>query len=157
MTRKRIVKIHVVATAVAMVTILSFFTASLYAETVGDTALILATKIAILYALPLMIFAMPTLALTGNILAGKRQSPLVRIKQRRMKAVAINGMILVALAVFLFTRAHGGRIDPVFLSAQAVELLLGAINLLLLGLNVKDGLRLSGKVERSSKPFTYLN
>lgn len=148
MKRTSIIKVHIVATVVAMITIFSFFTASLYAELVNDEALIVATKTVIFYCLPLMIFAMPTLAFTGNLLAGSSRSALIKTKRRRMKIIAINGLMLVTLAVFLFIRARSGQLDSLFLSAQCLELLLGVVNFVLLSLNARVGWVLSGRIKK---------
>ena len=145
MKRTKVLTAHLVATAVALLTIFSFFTASLYAEWVGEARLIVATKTAILYGLPLMMVAMPTLAITGNALAGNRSSSLIQRKRQRMKVVVINGVTLIMLAFFLFWRAQAGQLDAWFNVAQGLELLLGATNFTLLGLNVGTGRMLSGK------------
>ena len=146
MKRKNLVSIHMVATAVATVTILIFFTLSLATELHGDEELIKSVKTAILRALPILLFAMPALAISGNKLAGASRSVLVRQKQQRMKMTMINGIILASLAVFLYYRANYQTIDNVFLYAQVAELFFGLFNLILIGLNIKAGLKLSGRM-----------
>ena len=66
---------------------------------------------------------------------------------KRMPFIAANGLlILVPAAIFLDQWASAGAFDTKFYLVQAVELLAGAVNLTLMGLNMRDGLRLSGHV-----------
>mgnify|MGYP003402904894 FL=1 len=148
MKRKTVVRIHLVATIIAVVTIATFFTISLIAEIRGDQVFIKAIKALILYALPLMIFAMPCLAITGNKLAGKSKNALVEIKKKRMKFVMLNGIILVSLAIFLYYRSHFQSIDGVFLTFQIAEFVFGLTNLSMIILNARNGMQLSGKLKR---------
>jgi hypothetical protein len=62
-----------------------------------------------------------------------------------MPVIAGNGLlILVPAAIVLDRWAAAGVFDARFYVVQAVELLAGGTNLTLMGLNVRDGLRLSG-------------
>jgi hypothetical protein len=68
-----------------------------------------------------------------------------------MPFIAANGLlILVPAAVFLALRAQAGLLDGVFYGVQAVELAAGAANLTLIGLNIRDGLRL-GRLRRGAR------
>lgn len=145
MKRKTIVHVHVGATIVAMLTILTFFSLSLFAEIQGEVQFIKQVKAFILYALPVMIITMPVLKITGDKLAGKAKNSIILVKQKRMKGMIINGMGLILLAVFLYCRSHFYPLDKVFLLAQMVEFILGLGNLTLLILNAKGGMQLSGK------------
>lgn len=144
--RKTLIKIHVIATTVAIITIGTFFITSLIAELRGDEAVIRTVKTGILYALPLLLLAMPALAVTGKRLSGHSKHPDILKKQRRMKFIMFNGLILISLAVFLFYRANYVQIDLIFLYAQLAEFLFGLVNLTLIGLNVRTGLKLSGRL-----------
>jgi hypothetical protein len=93
---------------------------------------------------------MPALGATGNILAGKSQNPIVLAKKRRMRFVFVNGLTLISLACFLYYRSHYQTIDGVFLAAQIAEFVLGLTNLTLIGLNIKSGFQLSGRLKRNS-------
>lgn len=148
MKRKTLVNIHVAATIIAILTISSFFMASLIAELSGSVTLIKTVKETILLALPLMVIAMPTVALSGNRLAGKSQHPIVVAKQKRMRFIAINGVCLIGLACFLYYRSHYQTIDGIFLTAQIAEFALGLTNLVLIGLNTRSGFQLSGRLKR---------
>ena len=63
-----------------------------------------------------------------------------------MPFVAANGIvILIPAALFLAWKADSYAFDAAFYAVQVVELVAGAVNLALLGLNVRDGLRLTGR------------
>ncbi len=146
MKRKTLLRIHVFATALAVLMISSFFLSSLLAELSGDADIIKTVKRTILQTLPLMFIAMPALAITGNRLAGNSKHPQVREKKNRMKVVVINGMILTGLAGFLYYQSHFRSIDSIFLVAQICEFVFGLGNLTVIGLNIRAGLILSGRL-----------
>lgn len=154
MKRKTIVKAHIISTSIAVVTIGCFFSFSLVAEIMGNQEFIKQIKIGVLYGLPVLLVAMPMLAMTGKKLAGNSKSTIVATKMKRMKFVAFNGVILISLAIYLYFRAVNNNIDSTFLGVQIIELLFGAINLTLLGLNIKAGMKLSGRIKRSTAPST---
>ena len=150
MKRKTILKAHIIATSIAILTIGCFFSFSLIAEIKGSQEFIKQVKTGILYCLPVLLFVMPMLGITGKKLAGKSKSPIVATKMKRMKFVALNGIILSSLAVYLYLRAINDNIDSTFLYVQILELLFGAVNLTLIGLNIKAGMKLSGRIKRNS-------
>lgn len=151
MKRKNLVTVHLIATIVAVLTISTFFTISMIAEIRGDEDFIRSVKTFILYALPIMILAMPALKLTGDKLAGKSKSPLIAVKAKRMKLVMMNGIILVSLAIFLYYRSNFQQIDGIFLTAQIAEFAFGLFNLSLIFMNAKAGMQLSGKLKPVKK------
>ncbi|MBD2757456.1 hypothetical protein [Spirosoma validum] len=148
MKRKTLIKIHIAATLVAILTIGSFLTASLVAELSGSETVIKNIKEAILFALPLLLVAMPAVALSGNKLAGKSNHPIVLAKQKRMRFITLNGLCLIGLAFFLYYRSHYQAIDGIFFITQIAEFGLGLTNLVLLGLNSRSGVQLSGRFKR---------
>ena len=79
-----------------------------------------------------------------------RKGMLAARKKKRMPFIAMNGLlILMPSAVFLASRANQGVYDGWFYGIQAIELIAGAINLCLMGLNIRDGFRMSGRFRRS--------
>jgi hypothetical protein len=148
MKRKTIVKIHVIVTVIATLTIVTFFISSLVAEINGNEAFIREVKEMILFSLPIMLIAMPALGITGNKLAGKSRNPIILTKRKRMRLVFVNGIALMALACFLYYRSHYQTIDAVFLLAQMAEFALGLTSLILIGMNIKSGFQLSGKFKK---------
>lgn len=148
MKRKTVVTAHFVATIIAGITIVTFFSLSLVAEIKGDIQFIKSVKTFILYALPVMVIAMPMLKVTGDKLAGKSTNPIILAKKKRMRLMIVNGVVLITLAVFLYYRSHFHEIDPVFVIAQIAEFGFGLGNLTLIVLNARSGLQLSGKLKR---------
>ncbi len=145
MNRKTLIKIHLLATAVASLCICFFWGFSLSAEIKGDILFIRQVKTGILYFLPILIIFMPILAISGKKLAGKSQSLVVKTKEKYMRMIAFNGMTLIILAVFLYYRVHFEQIDGIFWAAQTAEFLFGAGNLVLISLNAKAGFAMSAK------------
>lgn len=133
------------ATLIATLTIATFFISSLVAELNGEEALIKSVKEAIFYSLPILFVAMPALGISGNKLAGNAKSPIILAKQRRMKFIVANGLILTTLACLLYYRAHYQAIDGTFLALQLAEFAFGLANLSLIGLNIKAGRQLAGR------------
>jgi hypothetical protein len=148
MNKKSLIVVHLTATAVATITIGSFLTFSVLAELLGELEFIRFVKLNIVRSLPVLLIAMPALGISGVKLAGKSKNPLVITKLKRMKIIGLNGILLILLALFLFYRIKNHGMDTLFLMAQVVELLLGGINLILIGLNLKAGLELSGKLKK---------
>ena len=144
--------VHAVAGAIAMLTILSFWISTLISELFLCHAAIVAVKQAILYGMLLLIPALATTGGSGILLASGHSELLVKNKQMRMRIIAANGLlIMMPCAFFLFHKATVGEFDSVFYLVQTVELLVGAIQLSLLGLNFRDGLKLAGRL-RFAKP-----
>jgi hypothetical protein len=72
----------------------------------------------------------------------------------RMRFIAANGLlVLVPCAIVLNQWAAAGSLDTTFYVVQAIELVAGASNLALMGLNARDGLRMAGRL-RSGHPAT---
>ena len=149
MNRRSTLKIHLGATAIAMLTISAFFTFSLIAEVSGYVSFIKTVKRSILYALPIMLIAMPALAFTGKQLAGNSKHPKVIEKMNRMKFIMLNGLILIAHAIYLYYHAHYQVIDNTFMMIQFSELFFGGLNLTLIGLNIRAGMLLSGRLSKA--------
>ncbi|MEZ5955560.1 MAG: hypothetical protein R3C13_14790 [Hyphomonas sp.] len=129
-----------------------FWTSTLTVEIAGGPGAIAALKQAILWG---MLVLIPALALTGfsgmKSLSGPAHG-LASTKLRRMPFIAGNGiLVLIPSAVFLHMKASTGAFDTAFYAVQAVELVAGAINLTLLGLNLRDGLRMTRRRRQVSK------
>jgi hypothetical protein len=144
-------KLHPVAGIVAFLTILSFWTATVVVELGGNEAKIAAVKLAILWGLALLIPSIALAGASGFKLGGKSSHPVVAAKRWRMPFIAINGIaVLVPCAVFLQQRASAGLFDQTFTVVQAIELVAGAINLALMGLNIRDGFKLTRRFSLSA-------
>lgn len=135
--------VHRVAGGAAFCLIASFWLATIIVELFGTTDQIVMVKTAIVWGLLALV---PCLAATGGsgfALARGQIAGLVAVKLRRMKLVAANGLlVLVPCAIGLAILARNGQMDDVFITLQALELFAGLINLVLIGLNIRDGLRM---------------
>jgi len=140
--------IHLIAAGLATLCIATFFTASLVVELVGNTDAITQAKQLIVFpGLFILIPAMMLTGITGAKLAKQKQGKLTQAKQKRMPVIAANGLlILLPAAIYLEQLARVGTFDNTFYLIQALELVAGAINLSLMGLNIRDGLKMSGKL-----------
>ncbi len=136
--------LHPIAGILGLAIIATFWFSTVAAEAFGGPATILAVKTAILWGLLLLV---PTLAITGATgfrMAPRSTSPRIAAKRRRMPFIALNGLlVLVPCAIFLQARAAAGDFGGAFALVQGIELLAGAVNLTLMGLNLRDGLALT--------------
>jgi len=147
MPRRPLVAIHAAAGALAFLIILGFEAVTIGVEASGRGASIAAVRTGILYVLPVLIGLLMTAGATGCVMAGARPAGLVAQKQRRMMLVAANGaLILGPAAVFLAWKAWAGAFDTTFVVVQAAEMIFGLLNLALLGLSLRDGMRLTGRL-----------
>ena len=66
-----------------------------------------------------------------------------------MPIIAANGvLILIPSALFLAHKAGAVEFGASFYAVQALELAAGAANITLLGLNMRDGLKMKGWLRR---------
>lgn len=134
-------RIHAISGAIALATILAFWTSTVASEAFDSPQQIAAVKTAVLYGLAVLVPAMAIAGGSGFSLGAKWKSPVVRRKKARMKIIAATGiLVLVPSAVFLAMKAGQGDFDAAFMTVQGIELIAGASNILLLGLNMRDGM-----------------
>jgi len=134
-------RIHAISGAIALAIILAFWTSTVVSEAFGSPQQIAAVKTAVLYGLAVLVPAMAIAGGSGFSLGAKWKSPVVRRKKARMKIIAATGiLVLVPSAVFLAMKAGQGDFDAAFMTVQGIELIAGASNILLLGLNMRDGM-----------------
>lgn len=145
--------VHPIAGGTALLVIASFWLGTVTTEVFGGPGSILAAKTAILYGLLLLVPAIAVAGATGFRLGGRSPHPLIRAKRARMPLIAANGLlVLVPAAVFLQNRAAAGDFGTSFLIVQGVELVAGAINVGLLTLSLRDGLRLKRRAATVTTP-----
>ncbi|GAA0291563.1 hypothetical protein [Rhodovulum strictum] len=86
----------------------------------------------------------------GAALARTRRGPVIARKTQRMRLAALNGvLILVPSAIFLAQKAGAGQFDAAFYSVQVLELAAGALNVKLLGANLRDGIAMAQALSRT--------
>ncbi|MBR0826718.1 hypothetical protein JQ596_14305 [Bradyrhizobium manausense] len=141
--------IHPIAGAVAIVTIAAFWLSTALTELFAPHGVVALVKTAIPWGFLLLIPALAAAGGSGFGLAKGRRAGLVGAKIKRMPFIAANGiLVLIPSALFLASKANAGEFDTGFYAVQALELAAGATNITLLGLNMRDGLRMKGRLRR---------
>ncbi|MGC3874453.1 hypothetical protein ACPF7Z_14415 [Halomonas sp. GXIMD04776] len=134
-------RIHVTAAMIALFTILTFWFSTVLVELFGTHELIVWVKTAIPWGLIVLIPALMITGGSGMAMGKRRTDALILAKKRRMPIIAALGiLVLVPSAFFLAWKANQGELDAMFYAIQGIELLAGATNIVLMGLNVRDGL-----------------
>lgn len=139
-------KVHAVAGTIGLTLIVLFFTSTIVVELAGDESAVARVKTLILIGVLILVPSMMATGGTGRALAGRRTAPLIQAKKRRMAVVVAIGLaVLVPCAIALQRLSASGDFGPVFYAIQLVELAGGAVNITLIGLNIRDGRRLAGR------------
>jgi hypothetical protein len=138
-------RIHLVAALVGTCTIAVFFASTVLVELLGSPdAMAAAKSLIVLPGLLVLVPALATAGASGFLLSRTRQGPPVEAKKKRMPVIGGLGLlVLLPCALLLDAWAAQERFDTAFYLVQAIELTAGAMNLALMGLNVRDGLRLT--------------
>jgi hypothetical protein len=137
-------KVHITAGLIAFATILTFWTSTVLSELVGSHEAIAYVKASILKGMFVLIPAMAIVGASGMNLGKKRKDVPAMAKKKRMPFIAANGLlILLPAAFYLEAKASAGAFDTMFYTVQFLELIAGATNLTLMGLNIRDGRRMT--------------
>ena len=140
-------QVHFIAGLLATLTIATFFLSTVIVELFGSPEAVATVKA--LIVMPGLFILVPAIAATGGsgfFLSKSRQGRLVETKKRRMPFIAVNGLlVLIPCAIFLNRWASAGSFDSTFYLVQSLELLAGVVNLTLMGLNIRDGLKMTGR------------
>ncbi|CCE12054.1 conserved membrane hypothetical protein [Bradyrhizobium sp. STM 3843] len=143
-------RLHPIAGTVAILTIATFWLSTAWSELSGSEQLIALVKMTIPWGFLLLIPALAATGASGFALAKGRRAGLVGAKLKRMPFIAGNGiLVLIPCALFLASKARAGEFDAAFYIVQACELVAGAVNLTLLALNMRDGLKMKGRLRRA--------
>lgn len=136
--------VHPVAGMIAILTIATFWLSTAISELFLSEAAVVAVKTAIPWGFLILIPALAATGGSGFAWSKGQRMGLVGAKLKRMPFIAANGLlVLVPAALFLASKARAGEFDTTFYVVQALELIAGAANLTLLGLGMRDGLRLT--------------
>ena len=139
--------IHRLAASIAILCIATFLLVTILVEIFGTSETIAMVKSLIVW--PGLFVLVPAIAVSGGsgfALAKARKGKLVQLKKKRTPFIGANGIfVLIPCAVSLDLWASAGAFDAHFYVVQAIELLAGAVNLILMGMNMRDGLRISGR------------
>jgi hypothetical protein len=140
--------IHPVAGVIAFLTIATFWLSTSLSELFASQPAVIAVKTAIPWGFLVLIPALAAAGGSGFALA-KVPAGLAGAKLKRMPFIAANGiLILIPSALYLAYKAGAAEFDTAFYAVQALELAAGAVNLTLLGLNIRDGLKIKGRFRR---------
>jgi len=139
---------HLIAGILAPLCIVTFFVSTLLVELFGSHAAVAQLKAMIVTpGLWIMIPAIAAAGGSGMFLGKSRKGRLVGAKKMRMPFIAANGLlVLVPCAIVLNRWAAAGTFDTTFYVVQTIKLIAGATNFVLMGLNVRDGLRMAGRL-----------
>jgi hypothetical protein len=139
---------HLIAGLLAPLCIATFFLSTILTELFGSHAAVAQLKSLIVTpGLWIMIALMAAAGGSGMFLARSRKGRLVDAKKKRMPVIAANGLlVLVPCAIVLDRWAAAGSFDTAFYVLQSIELVAGAANLTLMGLNARDGLHMAGRL-----------
>lgn len=141
--------IHPVGGVIAMLTIATFWLSTALSELSGSTAAIVAVKSAIPWGFFVLVPALMAASGSGLSMANGVRTGLVGTKLKRMPVLAALGLlVLLPAAAFLAFKAKAGEFDASFYVVESIELLAGLVNLTLLGLNMRDGFKMSGRLRR---------
>ncbi len=141
-------KVHPVAGVIAILTIATFWLSTALSELFASQAMVAAVKTAIPWGFLLLIPALAAAGGSGFALAKGRRTGPAGAKMKRMPVIAANGLlILIPAALFLASKASAGEFDTAFYAVQALELVAGAVNIALLGLNLRDGFMIAGRFQ----------
>jgi hypothetical protein len=145
-------RVHLIAALLAPVCIATFFLSTILIELLGSLAAVAQLKSLIVTpGLWIMVPLMAAAGGSGILLARSRKGRLVDAKKKRMPFIVANGLlVLVPCAIVLNRWAAAGSFDAAFYVVQAIELVAGAANLALMGLNARDGLRMAGRLRISA-------
>jgi len=142
--------VHPVAGALALVTIATFWLSTALSELFASEAIVTAVKTAIPWGFLLLVPALAAAGGSGFALAKGRRAGLIGAKIKRMPFITANGiLVLIPAALFLASKARAAEFDTTFYAVQALELAVGATNIALLGLNMRDGLKMKGRLRRA--------
>jgi hypothetical protein len=140
-------RLHPIAGAIGLLTILTFWLSTVGAELFGARETIATVKLAIPWGFLILVPALVLTGASGFRLAAGSTDPGIARKKRRMPLIAGNGLlVLVPAALYLATLAARGEFGGAFYAVQAIELAAGAVNIALMSLNARDGLRLTGRM-----------
>ena len=142
---------HAIAGGLAMSIIAIFWISTIFSELFMDATTVAMVKHAIVMGLFLLVPCMAATGGTGAALSGMRKGTLLDRKKKRITIIGANGLlVMIPAAIFLDDKAAAGEFDVAFYLVQGAELIIGIIQISLMAMNFRDGLRLAGKLKPSA-------
>lgn len=144
-------RIHVAAALTGFFAILTFWLSTISVELLGTETQIAFIKEAIAFGLFLLVPALAVAGASGAYMGRGSTDLRILAKKHRMPFIAANGvLILVPAVIYLDRLASRGDFGATFLTVQSIELVAGLVNLMLMSLNIRDGMRLTGDTRTSA-------
>ena len=141
-------RIHPIAGVIGFLMIVTFWTTTAATELFGSSEAIALVKQSIPWGFLILVPALAITGASGFAMSRNWKDPRIAKKQRRMPFIAANGVvILIPAALYLSVLASRRDFGSLFYAVQAVELIAGGVNLALMALNIRDGLRLTGRLK----------
>ncbi|USG62571.1 hypothetical protein NBZ79_06230 [Sneathiella marina] len=145
-------KIHATAGIIGFLIIGIFWTSTVLSELFGSYEDIASVKTAILQGMFILIPALMIAGGSGMVMGQRRTDIPAVSKKKRMPFIVANGLlVLVPAAIYLQSKASVGDFDGIFYTIQGVELVAGAANFILMGLNIRDGLAMTRMCRKRKK------
>ena len=140
--------VHAIAGITGFLCISIFWVSTAFSELFLSHESVALVKSLILQGMFILVPAMAVAGGSGMAIGAKWKSPAALAKKKRMPVIAFNGLcILLPSAYFLAQKSNANEFDTWFYTVQVLELGVGAINLSLMGLNIRDGLKLKGRLK----------
>lgn len=134
---------HKITSIVGFILIISFQISTVVSEALQDYDMIATVKRLILYGIFVLIPVMLIANTTGRSLAGRAKHPIILKKMQRMKFIGFNAfVILIPSAIVLYQFSRVGYWGNWFIAVQILELIAGIMNVALMGINIRDGIKL---------------
>ena len=146
-------RFHATTGVIAFLAILALLTSTVLSHLFGNDATVATVKRVIFFGLLGLVPLQAIVGASGMSLLGKRTDSLVEIKQKRAPAAFMTSLlILLPAGFFLKSRAADGAIDGMYYAVEGLVLVAAAVAVVLVGLNIRDGLILSGKIAAQGGP-----
>ena len=144
--------LHAIAGVLGFIMISAIVLTTAITAAMGDPATMTSVGKGVFYSM----FAMPVLLAaaggTGVSMLGKRNEPLASKKQKRgPMAFMTSLLVLLPSSFFIQWRASDGLFDGIYYGVQGLEWVAGAFCFVMIGLNIRDGLALTGRIASGSK------
>ncbi len=144
--------VHAIAGGIGFLMILLFWTSTVTTELFASQETIATVKALILKGMYILIPSMIIVGASGMAMGKNRKDALAVVKKKRMPIIALNGLlVLLPSAWFLAGKSSIGEFDMTFYVIQGIELIAGAANLTMMGLNIRDGLTMTGRIRRTHR------
>ena len=139
--------VHAVAGVLGFLLVTTFVTSTVGSLAVGGPQTVAFVKAMNLMGMFALLPALVGAGATGVSLLGTRTDSLAVEKQKRgPRAFMTSLLIVLPSAGFLWFRASAGTFDALFYGVQAIELAASGFALFMIGLNIRDGLALRGRI-----------